>query len=97
MFCGDRLSSPPGADISPQGLPLEPGFANGWRPGQPIDRLIKATQAVYPSLWCLFGTANDDIGATSLRYDLRTLFVGAACQSAIVESSRPRLCRCLHH
>ena len=32
--------------------------------------------------------------ASNLNYDLRRLFVGAACEGAIVQPSRPRLRRC---
>lgn len=40
---------------------------------------------------------NSDVHATSLNCDLLSLFVGPACESAIVQPPGPRLRRRCHH
>jgi hypothetical protein len=40
---------------------------------------------------------NSDVHATSLNYDIHSPLVGPACESAIVQPSRPRLRRCCYH
>jgi hypothetical protein len=77
---------PSGADI------VRLHLANDARPRKTVFRINRIDCV---SRWT--EAANDITGTTSLNYDLRALFAEPAHEGAIVQSSRPRLCRCGNH